>query len=551
MQGVASPPPMQGVHWVQVRLSIKCMTCQRPSPLSRLDMEGRYYCYGCNREQFFDADMWKESVLFIASGLGDAMWSNVQTFPPWPPNNPDDVDPSDSDDLDDVDDEVMKHLLHKCNEIGRTTGVLTIERGGMSIGGGGMRTRGMVLAMSPGHPLCAQCKTPLQTQTPSPDGVVTTSCPRCNAHETYRVPPAAMSVCKDLCGVIAPEHVEGREAARIAPQPGSAALAVVCPKCGSGLQLAPGARITNCPYCKTTSVVPEQIAAAGGPAPTDPDPLWLAFRSPSTVRTFLIEHAQKASAEASAPKARDSDSGPSSGDKRRAEQARLAAEQSRANAAKLTTALTVVPIGIALAAFFAFRVGAFDSMLNKDKKHEGDHGAVTTPTATSKKPVRSDPVAITSCSCAFGDGQSTPKITLTVNAPPGDATRGWSLSIVKNSGFIEEESSARFPAAAGAVLPPLLDAGAPTHMGVACDTGIFVLVADKAATGWSSVSGAWKWNATLPSPSIDAADAAATASNDTSYAGGCSPLAVKNGAASLNLANGKHVSLSLKDGKIR
>ena len=58
--------------------------------------------------------------------------------------------------------------------------------------------------------------------------------------------------------MIAPEHVEGREVARISAQAGSAALAVVCPRCGSGLQLAPGARITNCPYCKTTSVVPSR-----------------------------------------------------------------------------------------------------------------------------------------------------------------------------------------------------------------------------------------------------------------------------------------------------
>jgi len=522
------------------------MTCQRASPLSRLDMEGRYYCYGCNREQFFDADMWKETVLSVASGLGDAFWSNARVFPPWP-STPEDTDASDDKQLESIDGVVMTHLLDKCTQVGTATGGLTIERGGMSIGGGGMRTRGVALAMSPGHPLCAQCKTPLQTQTPS-DGVVATSCPRCGAHETYRSPPAAKNACNELCGVIAPEHVEGRETARIAAQPGSAALAVNCPKCGSGLQLAPGARITNCPYCKTTSVVPDQIAAAGAPPPSVPDPLWVGFRSPSAVRTFLVQASQKATAKASASAAAPAhDSGPSERDQR-AQRAREEAQ--RANNARMTAIFTGLPIFLALGAFFAFRVGAFDSMLHKeDKKHEGDHSLVTTPSATSTKPSKSESVAIPSCVCAFGDGQSTPQVTLTVNAPPSDGTRGWSLGIDKTSGFISEGRTAKFPTQAGAVLPPASDP--PAHMGIACDTGIFVLVADKAATGWSSVNGMWKWNATLSAPSIDAADAGGPVLAGTNYAGGCTPLAVKNGAAVLNLANGKHVSLSLRDGKIR
>ncbi len=214
-------------------------------------------------------------------------------------------------------------------------------------------------------------------------------------------------------------------------------------------------------------------------------------------------------------------------------------------AAWIAGAFTVIVTG----AFWAY------DLMNKDKEQENNHPVVTTPTATASaatgKPVRSAPVAIPSCSCAFGDSQSTPQITLTVNAPPGGASRAWSLSIGRNFGGDRGEHTVEFPAAPGAVLPPLLDAGAPTHMGVACDTGIFVLVADKVATAWSSVDVAWKWNATLPSPSVDAADAAITTSSGTDYAGGCSPLAVKNGAVSLTLANGKHASLSLKDGKIR
>lgn len=543
--------PTQGVHWAQVRLSIKCMTCQRASPLTRLDMDGRFFCYGCGRDLFFDVDLWKEDVLFLGSALGDAYWANLGTFPPWPPTDP----------TGDARDDLAEHVgvdngailnaaLERCREMGRSESGMSIEHGGMSMGSAGTRTRGIAVAISPGHPLCAQCKTPLDTSYPT-DGAVVAACPRCHTSETYRAPPAAKAMCNELCGVLAPEHVEGRETARIAAQPGSAALAVTCPKCGSGLQLAPGARITNCPYCKVTSVVPDHIAAAGAPPPAIPDPLWLAFRTPSAVRTGLVEAGQKATAaanaaatEAAAPKPPDDSRA------RKLEEAaqRVAqAQQSR----NVMVALGIVPAVLVFAGIFVFQSGALDGMLHKDKnKKEGQHATDTSPTATKTKPTKAAPVTITSCTCAFGDGQSTPQVTLTVQAPPSDGSTGWLLDIDKTSGFISEGRTSKFPMQAGAVLPPLMGAAAPTHMGIACDTGIFVLVADKTATGWSSVNAAWKWNTTLPAASIDAADAASTSSPGTDYTGGCTPLVVKNGSAALNLSNGKHVSLSLKDGKV-
>ncbi len=518
------------------------MQCQRPSPLVRIDMDGRFYCYGCAREMFFDPDLWKESIFFVASGLGDAFWSNLGTFPPWPTNVLDEDALSDQEDRLGGDDDVLPHLIQRCAVVGRTSGGMSIEKGGMSIGGGGMRTRGFAVAMSPGHPLCTQCKSPLHVQTPA-DGVVTASCARCGTSETYRAPPAAKGACPDLFGVISPEHVEGRETARVMPQQGSAALAVTCPKCGSALQLAPGARVTNCPYCKTTSVVPDHVASAGAPPPSTPDPFWLAFRSPSTLRTVLNEDAMKAQAPPPPPPQQQE----------RASEHRSPQREERKSGSNPFAAIAgIIPVVLIIGAVLAFQTGALDSVLHKEKKAEGNHSSKDTPDPVSTKPPRSELVAIASCTCAFGDGQSTPQIALSILAPPSDGSKSWSLDIERTSGFVSEGRTARFPAQAGAVLPPLADAGAPApaHMGIACEPGTFVLVADNHATGWSSVNGAWKWNATLPSPSIDAADAGATPTAGTDYAGGCVPLVVKSSSASLTLANGKHVSLSLKDGKV-
>jgi hypothetical protein len=546
-QGTAVPSPTTGIHWVQVRLSIKCMQCQQPSPLSRIDTDGRFYCYSCGREQLFDADIWKESVFYVGSALGDAYWANAHVFPPWPPYDAEKADLTDTDPFDEINADLLKHTLRKCQQVGQATGGLTVEQSGMSIGGGGMRTRGVAVAMSPGHPLCTRCKTPLETTMPA-DGVVAARCSRCGTSDAYRLPGAAKVICSDVSGVLSPEHVEGRDVVRIASAPGSPALAITCPKCGSGLQLAPGERLTNCPYCKTTALVPDHVASAGKPAPTNPDPLWLAFRTPSSVRNAVVASSNRVAKEEAAASA-PSESHDLIAEKR-AERERYERQQAQRSRFGIIAGVGMAAATVAVIA--AVEVNHHKDKDSNDKRREGNHGAVATPTSTkSAKPVKADPVVIPSCMCSFGDGQSTPQITLTVQAPPSDgSSRSWLLGIERTSGFMSESRSARFPSQPGAVLPPAADAGAPARMGIACDTGLFVLVADKAATGWSSVNGAWKWNATLPASLTDGADASTPVTAATDYTGGCTPLLVKSGVATLGLANGKHVSLSLKDGKL-
>lgn len=168
------------------------------------------------------------------------------------------------------------------------------------------------------------------------------------------------------------------------------------------------------------------------------------------------------------------------------------------------------------------------------------------------KPASFESILVSSCRCAFGDGQSTPLITLTpLAAPTQDPTRALSLRIESKNGFVSSSSSSMLALPPGTALTPLDGGDLPPHMGVACDTGYYVLVVDRVATGWSSVNARWKWNATLPASLVDGADASAPPQlKNTDFGGYCTPLTVQNGNASLALAGGKHVSLSIKDGKV-
>ncbi len=126
------------------------------------------------------------------------------------------------------------------------------------------------------------------------------------------------------------------------------------------------------------------------------------------------------------------------------------------------------------------------------------------------------------------------------------------MGIERKSGFMTETTSSLFSLPLDSVLSPSVDGGARTdRMGIACDTGVYVLVSDKTATGWSSVNAVWKWTTQLPASLASGADAGAPSSaSGTSFTRFCAALPVQDGNATLSLAGGRHASLSLKDGKL-
>jgi uncharacterized Zn finger protein (UPF0148 family) len=214
--------------------------------------------------------------------------------------------------------------------------------------------------------------------------------------------------------------------------------------------------------------------------------------------------------------------------------------------------------GVIAVAVVAIVIGAVASSRHKTSSstnRKTNAGSVTTSTRpTTTATTRTyDSVPVTSCRCAFGDGQSTPLITLTpVAAPSQDPTRALALDIRSRSGFVSSSGSSPLALPGGTALTPLDGGDLPPHMGVACDTGVYVLVVDRTATAWSSVNAKWKWNASLPAAFADMADASAPPLlPNTSFGGYCTPITVTNGNASITLAGGKHATLSLKDGKVR
>ncbi len=221
-------------------------------------------------------------------------------------------------------------------------------------------------------------------------------------------------------------------------------------------------------------------------------------------------------------------------------------------------------VGAIIGAVVAFvllsiTIGALASGRSKKKTSTKDERRPVTVAATTKAkptppPSDTESVVVPSCTCAFGDGQSTPLVTLSLKAPPiVDPLRPLYLGIKRQSGFTTELHTTTLQVSSPTVLSPP-DGTFPTHMGVACDTGVYVLVADKVATGWSSVSATWKWTTALPATMVDGAPSEAGAPpppKNTVFSTYCTPLATQNGNATIALANGRRATLSLKDGKLR
>ncbi len=214
-------------------------------------------------------------------------------------------------------------------------------------------------------------------------------------------------------------------------------------------------------------------------------------------------------------------------------------------------------IAVVVVVFIAAIVAGTKSRKKTGAKDEGRKTATVAATTTTAKkpspPAFVENVAIPSCRCAFGDGQSTPLVTLTLRAAPfTDPSRPFDLHIDRQSGFVTETRSSALSMPEGNALAAN-DAGAlPAHLGVACDTGVYVLVADKIATGWSSVSATWKWTTALPATMMDGADASAPMPpTGAGFAPYCTSLVSQSGNATINLANGRKATLSLKDGKLR
>ena len=139
-------------------------------------------------------------------------------------------------------------------------------------------------------------------------------------------------------------------------------------------------------------------------------------------------------------------------------------------------------------------------------------------------------------------------VALTLRSPTGDGVRSWSLGIERASDHASLDG-------VDLVLPhgtalTRVDAGVPEHLGVACDTGVYVVVAGATATAWSSLDGHWKWNADLPAPMMAVQNPNPNLTG-SGFERWCTPLATSKSVATIALATGTSATLSLKDGSVR
>lgn len=131
---------------------------------------------------------------------------------------------------------------------------------------------------SPGQPLCAGCRAPLDARLDR--AALRTRCRKCRVETSYRLPASLASRAPALVGAIDDDNrVELPEARLI--EGGADTDQVLCGRCGAPLGFDPhGPPVVDCGHCKTRSHLPRALLARASNAPRS-EPIWLLFRGGS------------------------------------------------------------------------------------------------------------------------------------------------------------------------------------------------------------------------------------------------------------------------------
>ena len=512
--------------WVCLECTFQCRMCGFVVPLNHLDMDGGVACARCGLEQAFDVRAWVDALRY-AHAVGELFGEPARG----------------------IDGEML--------ELGSDRTSLTLQ-----VGGG----NAFCATTSPGHPLCETCHGLLDVGPPGDEGSVTVTCKVCNVSATYVVPPAARKMTKGaLEGLIATEHRSDRAPVKVEQTPG--ALAVRCPSCNASLPASDASKFLTCGYCNTVSRIPDHTwFQMSGKDPVS-ESMWLLFRGISALHQEFDRKAEKEArdAEAKAARAAKHDARQEEeraakvrerereqGEKRRREQLaeidseELAAKKEKADEGK---ALRIALIGVPALFLIAVGVVVAARASNASTKTEATPAAVevaaTKPTATAKVP---ELVRIPSCKCLARDGST--KNTFGLQAPASGKSR-WYFSWSQQTGFMTSTSDIPLFNSA-AVLPPT-PGTTKLRFGIACDGPVVALIGPKQASAWIGDDRKMLWNIMLPGAlALPADPPAAAPPQGTEFDVSCpSALDVDSGAVALTLANGKHVSLAMKDGKVR
>jgi LSD1 subclass zinc finger protein len=141
----------------------------------------------------------------------------------------------------------------------------------------------MQLEAGPGHPICAACKVPLETN--AAGGVVATRCPHCGDAAQFTVPEGIAELAGGLVGVVAADHSDKPRAKQVVGAGGVVAL--TCPACGAPLHGSGGERSITCTFCKAVALIPARAAAQTSEGSPKATVWWLLFEGPSEKRIAL------------------------------------------------------------------------------------------------------------------------------------------------------------------------------------------------------------------------------------------------------------------------
>lgn len=507
--------------WVCIECTFRCRMCGFVVPLNHLDMDGGVSCARCGLEQAFEVRGWVDALRH-AHAVGELFGERAEGI-----------------------DDAME-------EVGVRRTSLALDVGG----GNAFRT-----TSSPGHPLCESCHAPVDVA-PEGDGRVAVSCKACGASAAYVVPAAARKMTKGaLEAVIATEHRADRAPVKVDQTPG--AVAVRCPSCNASLPASEASKFLTCGYCNTVSRIPDHTwFQMSGKDPVS-ESMWLLFRGESRLHQDAVREGERESraarekAERAAARAAKQEEeaaarlrGRRENDEREKRDERESAERARKKEAEDRRYTTVggVVIAVVLTAIVMISVGV--SVASRAAPTASPAASTVATKPRSKPPPKPPPayVRIPSCKCLARDGST--KNTFTLEAPAAGKDL-WYFDWSQQTGFMTSQMP--FALRPGDAIVPPPAGTTKLRLAIACDGPIVTLVGAKQATAWAGDDRTVVWNVTLPAAITLPEDPAVLAPTEgTDFDVSCpSQLSVEDGKVALTLANGKHVALAMKDGKLR
>ena len=244
--------PSEDTFWVAVRCAFRCNSCQFLAPLDGLDASDAVSCAHCGLRQHFELASWL-AALDAAHAVGDLAGPHPEGRSPHAA--------------------IWVGSDNPYASIGDTETFTRAESGVLSA------------EASPGHPVCRSCHVALVVTVNEP-GAAHTRCPRCAATATYTLPSEARRLHSSLVALVSDEQRTDCPRARTTESEGGV-IALHCPGCGAPLDVASGARIAACPFCKATCLIPTRVHQEARTTTPKPAVWWLLFQGASSARRML------------------------------------------------------------------------------------------------------------------------------------------------------------------------------------------------------------------------------------------------------------------------